>query len=191
MLTILYIHGFASCGNSSKALYLKEFANVISPELSHHPETALKQLRSLLSNMDTDELIIVGTSLGGWYANEMANEFGINELLINPLTNIDEMKKVIGKNTNFCTNLEFEFTKEDFNFLKNYQNANYKPWQKAIWLSENDEVLNNKYAKEYYKDKSEITLFENKDHRFDLNGTFIEEKLEKMNNTLYLVNDDL
>lgn len=58
---------------------------MIAPDLSSHPQIVLKQLHKIIGELDQDEFILVGTSLGGWYANEMANEFGIHELLINPL----------------------------------------------------------------------------------------------------------
>ena len=70
MAKIIYIHGFRSTGDSEKAKQLKAaFPNhtVVAPNLSASPKQAIQQLHNIISS-DIQSTIVVGTSLGGFYA---------------------------------------------------------------------------------------------------------------------------
>lgn len=93
--TILYIHGFASSGNSGTAMEIQRLlpdCRVISPDLPVDPFEAF----DMLSRIVRDELvdIAVGTSMGGMFANLLR---GIPRLLVNPSFHVSEsMRKKIG-----------------------------------------------------------------------------------------------
>lgn len=80
--TILYVHGFASSGQSGTVARMREVmpqANVIAPDLPIHPEEAMQLLRSTC-NTEKPHLII-GTSMGGMYAEML---YGYDRIIINP-----------------------------------------------------------------------------------------------------------
>ena len=87
--SILYIHGFNSAPASKKAcqwidvmgrLGLSDHLRV--PALHHHPREAIGQLEAAISQLGRP--LLVGSSLGGYYATHLAERHGLKALLINP-----------------------------------------------------------------------------------------------------------
>ena len=65
---ILYVHGFASSGQSGTVTKIREMipdATVVAPDLPLHPEEALALLRDTCAKEQPD--LIIGTSMGGMY----------------------------------------------------------------------------------------------------------------------------
>ncbi|MCX6162912.1 MAG: esterase, partial [Ignavibacteriae bacterium] len=104
---ILYIHGFASSGNATKAGILKEYMqgreDVLSPDLPYAPEEAIKLLESIIDGAEED-VTVFGSSLGGFYALYLASKYDVKISLINPAVYAHRgLKSYIGKNTNYST----------------------------------------------------------------------------------------
>jgi predicted esterase YcpF (UPF0227 family) len=121
MATIIYFHGWGSIGDSIKSRSLKsEFKShtVIAPDLPVNPVEAEKLIDELVSNCTDYPLLMVGTSLGGFYANYFAHKFHVPCFLINPSTNpSNTLKRKLGDNVNYATKEHFEFKEE---YLKRY-----------------------------------------------------------------------
>lgn len=84
MPKILYLHGFASSGNSGTAQHLRQKLYpagiiVLSPDLPEQPLEAMALIRQLVEQEQPD--LIVGTSMSGFYA-EMLH--GWKRILVNP-----------------------------------------------------------------------------------------------------------
>lgn len=98
--TILYVHGFASSGQSGTVLKIREMlpqADVVAPDLPVRPAEALELLRKVCAEARPD--LIIGTSMGGMYAEQLA---GYDRILVNPAFRMGEtMLKhgMVGKNT--------------------------------------------------------------------------------------------
>jgi predicted esterase YcpF (UPF0227 family) len=85
MLTVLYLHGLGSNGNSTSAVQLKAAltgqARVIAPTYSPEDASAAREhLAGLAARAD----IIVGTSMGGWHAGVLAARYGQTAIVVNP-----------------------------------------------------------------------------------------------------------
>ena len=97
---ILYVHGFASSGQSGTVLKLREMlpsASIVAPDLPLHPEEAVDLLHKTCQEEKPD--LIIGTSMGGMYAEML---YGYDRILVNPAFQMGEtMGKHghIGKNT--------------------------------------------------------------------------------------------
>ena len=79
---ILYVHGFASSGQSGTVTRLRQVlpeAKVLAPDLPLHPSDALALLQNVCKEERPD--LIVGTSMGGMYAEQLR---GFDRILINP-----------------------------------------------------------------------------------------------------------
>ena len=62
---VLYVHGFASSGQSGTVTRIREVltqANVIAPDLPIHPEDAVELLNKVCDSEKPD--LIIGTSMG-------------------------------------------------------------------------------------------------------------------------------
>lgn len=97
---ILYVHGFASSGQSGTAAKIREMlpgATVVAPDLPLHPAEAMELLRKTCETEQPD--LIIGTSMGGMYAEML---YGYDRILVNPAFQMgDTMLKhgMVGKNT--------------------------------------------------------------------------------------------
>jgi len=89
---IVYFHGYGSSSKSDKVSRLAEESNfnVYSFDIDIDPDVAYKQLETqidmaLVHELHVpEELVFVGTSLGGWWAAKMADLYKCKAVIINP-----------------------------------------------------------------------------------------------------------
>ena len=58
-----------------------------SPQLPASPAAAVAEVRARLSTWPLDRMALVGSSLGGFYATVLAEEFGCPAVVLNPAVN--------------------------------------------------------------------------------------------------------
>jgi predicted esterase YcpF (UPF0227 family) len=90
--TLLYLHGFMSAPGSFKAQVLKavlalrtDGCHYVCPQLPIPPAEAVQVAMDGIKGIPADELIVVGSSLGGFYANWIAEQTGAKAVLLNPV----------------------------------------------------------------------------------------------------------
>ena len=79
---IMYVHGFASSGQSGTAKRIRTVfpnATVIAPDLPIHPQEALDLLHRTCDTERPD--LIIGTSMGGMYTEQL---YGFDRIVVNP-----------------------------------------------------------------------------------------------------------
>lgn len=120
-MKLIYFHGFASSGASGTVQLLRRIlpsAEVIAPDIPVDPDEALPYLLSLVEEEQPD--LIVGTSMGGMYAQQM---HGHLRICVNPAFRMSTMSKVLRTGTHKWLNgrknseKEFKITAE---ILKHY-----------------------------------------------------------------------
>ncbi len=92
--TVLYVHGFASSGQSGTVRRLQEVlpeARVIAPDLPIHPHEVLALLHDVCQQEKPD--LIVGTSMGGMFAEQLR---GYDRICVNPALDIAETMRAHG-----------------------------------------------------------------------------------------------
>ena len=98
MKNIVYLHGLSSSGNSRTGNQLRLLfpdVNVITPDIPVYPSKALPKLREILTELDPKETVVVGTSMGGMYCQQMT---GFQRILVNPSFHVSEhLKESLGK----------------------------------------------------------------------------------------------
>ena len=110
MKKILFLHGFGSSGATKTADYLRTKLPdmmVISPDIPLDPEEALRELNKLCHDENPD--VIIGTSMGAMYAQQM---HGYRKIMVNPAFHVSEiMRQNMGINqfTNPRENGDTEF----------------------------------------------------------------------------------
>jgi predicted esterase YcpF (UPF0227 family) len=164
-LTIVYFHGFNSNSNTEKVGLLKKAypeADVIAPNIPfasyNHTYNYLKEwLKEHLPG--EGDIIFVGTSLGGYWCHIMAEEFGIQAVVINP-----------------CLSPKAEIAKLDNKKdASTYPDIGKEKWHhtvpKVVLLAKDDEVFDHTKAQDLYKDKAGIVTQETGGHRMnDINS---------------------
>jgi len=166
---ILYLHGFASCGDSNKSQLLKSYFGedqVLSPDLPTAPAEAISFIKKLI--IEHEVSLIIGSSLGGYYASYFAELLRMKAVLINPSTEpFITLASFVGTNHYWCNGEAFEFTREDLKALFEFAIAKpVDPKRYLLLLQTGDELLDYKKAAEKYAG-AKIIIEEGGNHRFE------------------------
>ena len=90
---LMYLHGFGSSAASGTVKTLRELLSdfdVVAPDIPVDPAEALPFLRGLCMNEVPD--VVVGTSMGGMYAQQMR---GYNRICVNPAIEMSKKSKML------------------------------------------------------------------------------------------------
>ena len=137
MKTIVFLHGFGSSGATKTADYLREKLTdtvVISPDIPLEPKLALRELHKLCHDVNPD--VIIGTSMGAMYAQQM---HGFRKILVNPAFHVSLIMRQnlgINKFTNPRKDSETEFNItewlcDDYEIMEKYQFYGITAYDKA------------------------------------------------------------
>lgn len=175
---IVYLHGFNSGGKSAKATWLRQHLSditVLSPTYpAHMAEAAPRFLREYFATVRREypqdkRLLLVGSSMGGFWARYLALELGAGMVLINPaMTPATTLLRVVGSNKNEATGEEFVLTEEQVRALARYQAPACDPKVPTlVLLDEADEVLDSRAAEAFYRRCGRVIVYPGGSHRFD------------------------
>jgi predicted esterase YcpF (UPF0227 family) len=180
---IVYLHGFCSSPASWKSRLLAEemarrgmAAHFVCPQLSPVPDEAVASVSHLIEQA-SGPVTLIGSSLGGHYANHLAEKHGLNAVLINPAVSASlDLEKFVGDHANFHTGEQFTFTKAHAAQLL-AQVA--KPTPERYWLlvEEGDEVLDYRQALAFYAGCRQTVLLGG-DHSFTKFPDFVPQIIE-------------
>ena len=173
---ILYIHGFGSCGDSNKTRILRGYFGddaLLAPDLPVDPDEAVLFLKTLMEQNEIQ--MLVGSSLGGYYADYLAETYGIRSVLINPSTKpYETLAAYVGINRRWCDNAPFEWKYDYLEALKKYATGEMKhAVPRLVLLQSADEVLDYRIAAKKYSD-TEVVIEEGGSHRFENLGDYLE-----------------
>ena len=136
------------------------------PQLSVHPAAALQQGQELLAGLSRDVLLI-GSSLGGFYATWLAGQFRLPAVLINPAIHPHlDLQRLPPEQINPCTGERYILDAEDMACLQQHQVT--RPDSQRFWLilGSNDEVLDWRIAVRHFQG-SRLTVFSGDNHRLE------------------------
>ncbi|WP_407313139.1 YqiA/YcfP family alpha/beta fold hydrolase [Pseudomonas sp. nanlin1] len=155
---ILYIHGLNSSPASLKASQLVQAMARLGlaeqlrvPALHHHPRQALAQLEAAIAELGTP--LLVGSSLGGYYATHLAERHGLKALLINPVVNPHRLfDGFLGPQTNHYSGETWQLTLDHVEALAALEvPAPKDPQRYQVWLQTADETLDYRQAERFYR----------------------------------------
>ena len=150
---VLYIYGYGSSPESSTCKWLKN--NLPNTEVycfkyeQSDPENSIPYLCSLVEELDID--VVIGSSLGGWYAMHVASICSLPSILINPVTDstLEQVVDYVSNHDSYIVQKLVKYSKEHPLFETNEHWTGYR-WDNCengyysvlIW-SDNDEVIIN------------------------------------------------
>lgn len=194
---ILLLHGFNSApGNKAEAinLYLQKHGlqdsyQLFAPELRVEPAQAISDLENFVAEHLNTELILIGTSLGGFYVNYLRAKFTTSNVVvhaINPSWKPSEtLKENVNKELeNHKTGVRWTFEERFLNQLQDLERfvvkelKNYKGNQYHVHLATQDELLNFDELLNYLN----INAVEHQLFHYETNHRFetMEEMLERV-----------
>lgn len=172
MQDILYIHGFLSSPQSAKAQVMQAWAarhpgvRVQVPALPVDPCAALEQLEGIVRTSATPPGLI-GSSLGGFYANILAARHGLRAVLLNPAVHPHQLLRAyVGMQENHHTGVASEVKPEHFDFLERIEVKPPHPERLRVLLETGDETLDYRLAVRFY-DGCGLDITEGGSHAYE------------------------
>jgi len=182
---ILYLHGFRSSPRSFKARVVQErmtaagrAGDLICPQLPASPKAAMELALLLAERYAPDELAIVGSSLGGFYATWLAERLGVRAVLLNP--SVDPLKNLehhVGVTTSWHSSEPFEFRREYIDELAELKVAQItRPERYFLIAATGDEVLDYRDMVAHYTGARQHVI-EGSDHAIAEFPQYVDEVL--------------
>lgn len=180
---IIFIHGFGSDGFGSKATLLRQYCaehNIafIAPSLSTIPDLAISTLEELIIQWQRyEEVKLVGSSLGGFYAMYLAGKYKLPVVLINPsMAPAFTLQKRIGEAVNFHDFSSYEWNDTHVQSLEKYQ-CSFSGQRCLLLVQTGDDVLDYKLAVDKLPDAKHV-IEQGGSHGFDGFERYLDETLE-------------
>ncbi|WP_201618404.1 YqiA/YcfP family alpha/beta fold hydrolase [Psychrobacter urativorans] len=191
-MNIIYIHGLDSDANSIKGALLEDYCQshhpdikVLRPDLNKSPAQVFVQLSDLVAVAgDASKIVLIGSSLGGYFATLISNHTGCPALLLNPSTQPHITLQRFSDNPNsnvtndnikvsdqilYTTSGGWSITRADLQWFAEHrlQSVHY-PTKLAIFIKEGDELLDPSVSAKFYQQQgTAVTLQAGGDHRFN------------------------
>lgn len=172
---LIYLHGFLSSPQSVKARQVADFMakNAVNitlevPQLANFPQAALAQAKQIAKRHQGKALTFIGSSMGGFLATHLVNEFGGRAVLINPAVDPHKLlANFLGEHQNPYTGERFTLTQthvEDLQALAIQQLR--EPQNLWVLLQQGDETLDYRLAEALYRD-CHLTIEPGGNHAFE------------------------
>jgi predicted esterase YcpF (UPF0227 family) len=182
---VLYLHGFRSSPQSFKArMVAQKMARLgradqlICPQLPASPNAAMELALALVDGVPADQLAIVGSSLGGYYATWLAERLGCRAVLLNPAVRpLDSLEQHVGVTTAWHSDQPFEFKREYIDELRGLQVENItRPERYFLIAASGDEVLDYRDMVAHYAGARQHVI-EGSDHAIPEFADYVDDVL--------------
>ncbi|MFC0445202.1 YqiA/YcfP family alpha/beta fold hydrolase [Pseudidiomarina halophila] len=193
---VLFIHGFGSNGFGSKAQAMRAHCQqhhvpFIAPSLSHIPALALQTLEELieqLSAVSTEHKVcLMGSSLGGFYAQVLALKYHLPVVLINPSMHAGRsLRRALGTATHYFDDSTYEWRESYVATLQEIEPDYPLPFTASqCWLlvQTGDELLDYREALDALPEVK-TTVEEGGDHGFQGFAEHLEDILAFLENSV-------
>ena len=182
---LVYLHGFNSSAQSSKARLLGEYLaqrglshRYASPSLPHRPANAIAMAEAAMAENPGSEVCFVGSSLGGFYATYLAQKHNARAVLINPA--IDQhigLRAFLGPQSNLYTGEKYQLSEAHLREWEGLCVPRITPEHYLLLVETGDEVLDYRQAVDFYAGARQVVI-EGGDHSLQSYPRHIPEILE-------------
>lgn len=121
------------------------------PQLSFAPAKAVEQMTALMNKVDNP--VIIGSSLGGYYANFLVEQYGCKAVLVNPAVYPDRLlEDYLGAQTNDYTGETYTLTTQHMIELRALATPRMaEPEKRMLMIQTADETLDFSEATHFYQ----------------------------------------
>jgi predicted esterase YcpF (UPF0227 family) len=182
---VLYLHGFRSSPRSFKARVVQErmtaagrAGDLICPQLPASPKAAMELALLLAERHAPDNLAIIGSSLGGFYATWLAERLNVPAVLLNPSVDpLKSLEKHVGVTTAWHSSEPFEFRREYIDELAELKVERItRPERYFLIAATGDEVLDYRDMVAHYAGARQHVI-EGSDHAISEFPRYVDEVL--------------
>ncbi len=175
--TVIYVHGFGSVGEGPKTDALRAALpgiKVIAPNLPVDPNKVERILDDVLRNDAILPVVMVGTSLGGFWSDYMAKKWLLECVIVNPA--VEPSKTMALRKgqllVNYVTGESIRITDDDVAEFKRREdlladNTSYNAEMVDLFVAADDNILDHTAALAKYSNAKSITVTEDGGHRYE------------------------
>lgn len=190
---VVYLHGFRSSPNSSKAVKTKEAIKALStmsnpihwycPRLLASPKQSMDMVIEYIQANPFDRLIVIGSSLGGFYANYLAERYQCKAVTLNPAVRAPrELAPHVGVMTAYDSDEPFDFRPEYIDELCALQVEHLaRPENYFLIAAKGDELLDWKEMVDFYSGAQQLVL-EGSDHGISEYSEYLPQVMRFISN---------
>ena len=172
---LVYLHGFRSSPRSSKAVMTGEAIKALStvdnpiewycPQLLASPKASMDMVTAHIDQAKADRVVVIGSSLGGFYTNYLAEKYGCKAVALNPAVRAArELAPHVGMMTAYDNDEPFDFRPEYIDELKALQVEKISnPSRYFLIAAKGDELLDWREMVSFYPGAKHLIL-EGSDH---------------------------
>ena len=154
----VYVHGFNSSPASNTLRLLRQVfpaatglvypcSGLFAPNLC-----SLKEQAESLCRADRSPLVLVGSSLGGFYASQLAALLHCPCALFNPVVfPAEALRPMLGRNIHFHTHEEWDFTPDMLESYAHFQDTRGLALRRLVVLGRRDSLLDPQVAEDYWQ----------------------------------------
>ncbi|MSQ60882.1 MAG: esterase [Betaproteobacteria bacterium] len=170
----IYIHGFNSSPQSTKARQLKarleslgRGAQYWCPALPDRPAQAMALLEFEVMKHRPETVTLVGSSLGGFYSTCLVEKHGVRAVLLNPaIVPHEGLEAYLGPQKNLYTGEAYELTREHLAELRTFHVPEPKRLDNYyVMVATGDEVLDYRHTISIYAGARQLVI-DGSDHGF-------------------------
>lgn len=165
MPTIIYLHGLDSGVNANKAIITADYAktlgiDTIRPDLNVSPEEVVAKLTALIK--ENPNCVLVGSSLGGYFATLLSDMTGVPAVLLNPSIRPDvsfqrflrdnyEGQNLADDAVIYTTTGGWQIKYGDLAWFENHRLVAKNPSKIKVLLKMGDELLDSHATKAFFE----------------------------------------
>ena len=175
-MNIIYLHGFQSSTLSIKGQYIQAFCQnqhhiqVHLPDLNMPPKQVLAHVSKMIECLD--QVVLIGSSLGGFYATQLVAKHAVPAVLINPAMRPWQLfHDLFGAELPYVVNAQWTLDQTQLDQLEQMAVPFVQDADKIlVLLQQDDEVLDYREAQRYYSNaahQSMIMTEANGNHAMD------------------------
>ena len=153
-MNIIYLHGFQSSTLSIKGQFIQAFCqnqhHVHLPDLNMPPEQVLAHVSEMIECLD--QVVLIGSSLGGFYATQLVAKHAVPAVLINPAMRPWQLfHDLFGAELPYVVNAQWTLDQTQLDQLEQMAVPFVQDADKIlVLLQQDDEVLDYREAQRYY-----------------------------------------
>lgn len=172
-MRLLYLHGFISSPASAKAVATRSWLEAHAPDigytcpfLSPYPDEVTMLLEKLAGEFSGQDLLIVGSSMGGYYGTWLAEKLACKAVLVNPAVSPWlGGARLLGPQQNYHTGERYYIEQRHLDALQALDVPLQDPRNYWVLLQTGDDVLDYRLAQRRYAG-ARVTTEEGGDHSF-------------------------
>jgi len=184
---LLYLHGFRSSPRSAKAQRMAAWVGEqrpqlrwACPQLPPSPAAAMREVMALIQTWPRERMAVMGSSLGGFYATQVAQATGCRAVLLNPAVDpARDLARHIGEHSCWQNPDEKFFFRAEFvdELRAQHLGALAHPERLLAVIAKGDEVLDWREMQARYAG-CRIKLLEGSDHGLSDFDDYLHELTE-------------